>query len=556
MKLAAERRYLDSIRPGARLRAAIERSIFSSWVYRLSLWGAAPNGLAQVIDGPAGEARRGADILRGEFAIEDDRIVASNPFAMPAREEVQAALHGFGWLADLQAEGSAEARERARTLISSWRERYGEWSPLAWRGDVLGRRIIAWLVAYPFFARGTEDAFRADILGSLARQARHLERVALLRGPALGSNAYGRLMAVIGLVYARMALSKGKERLDHALALLCQEMGRQILPDGGHIQRCPALQLDILKEFVGVRAALSAGNHAVPNDLQSAIDRMAPMLRLFRHGDGRLALFNHTREGDAGYIDAVLTAAGAEGKPPAGAPHTGFQRLAAGRTLILIDSGTPAAPECDDRAHAGTLSIEVSHGSERIIVNCGARPYARGEWLLAQRATAAHSTLVLADANSSEIADNGRIGRRPRHVLCRREESDGAALIDTSHDGYAPPFGVLHRRRVYLSADGGDVRGEDRLARIRRGEALPFALRFHLHPDVQASLVHDGTAALLRLPSGAAFRFDCAGGRLALEESIYLGSAVGVRRTEQIVLESTLAGEEALVKWSLRRVGT
>jgi len=100
------------------------------------------------------------------------------------------------------------------------------------------------------------------------------------------------------------------------------------------------------------------------------------------------------------------------------------------------------------------------------------------------------------------------------------------------------------------------VRGEDRLARIRRGESIPFALRFHLHPDVQASLVHDGTAAFLRLPSGAAFRFDAAGGRVALEESIYLGSPVGVRRTEQIVLESTLAGEEAFVKWSLRRLGT
>src|SRR5208282_2864791 len=132
----------------------------------------------------------------------------------------------------------------------------------------------------------------------------------------------------------------------------------------------------------------------------------------------------------------------------------------------------------------------------------------------------------------------------------------GAVLIDTSHDGYEPPFGVLHRRRVYLAADGGDVRGEDRLTRIRPGDALALAVRFHLHPDVQASIVHDRTATLLRLPSGVAFRFDASGGRLTLEESIYLGAAAGARRTEQIVVESTLAGEEAHVKWSLRRIAS
>jgi uncharacterized heparinase superfamily protein len=547
--------------PQGRFRAELERLVFSSAIYRLSLIGAAPNGLVQTIAGPAGDARRGAEMLRGEFTIAGERITASNPFAMPAREEVQAALHGFGWLADLRAEGSAAARECCRTLISGWLERYSEWSPLPWRGDVLGRRLVAWLAEYPFFAQGTagalaDDAFRARILATLARQARHLERVALLRAPSFGTDGSGRLGALIGLVYARIALSRAKEPLQRALALLLKEIDRQVLPDGGHFQRSPVLQLDILNALVGVRSALAAGKHALPGGLQGAIDRMAPMLRFFRHGDGGLVLFNHTAEGDAAQIDAALAAADADGTAPSAAPHTGFQRLAAGSALIVMDTGAPAAPESDSRAHAGTLSFELSHGRERVIVNCGARAHASAEWLVAQRATAAHSTLALANANSSEIMADGHLGRRPRHVLCRREEADGAVLIDTSHDGYEPPFGVLHRRRVYLAADGGDVRGEDRLTRIRPGDALALAVRFHLHPDVQASIVHDRTATLLRLPSGVAFRFDASGGRLTLEESIYLGAAAGARRTEQIVVESTLAGEEAHVKWSLRRIAS
>ena len=63
----------------------------------------------------------------------------------------------------------------------------------------------------------------------------------------------------------------------------------------------------------------------------------------------------------------------------------------------------------------------------------------------------------------------------------------------------------------------------------------PFTLRFHLHPDVQASLQQDGEAVLLRLRSGGGWRLRADGARLSLEESIYLGGAEP-RRSEQVVL--------------------
>lgn len=538
-----------------RLRATFEAFVFSSALYRLLIGGATPEGLVQSLTGPAGDARRGSALLQGEFAYGSERVAGGDLFGASASEEMMATIHGFTWLADLAAEGSPEAREHGRALVRQWLGRFGEWSLLAWRGDVLGQRISAWLAAYRFLAEGADDAFRIAVLRSLARQVRHLERLGRLGGNALGPDGFRRLAALAALVHASTTIAGGKERLAKALVLFLREIDRQVLPDGGHCERSPPVQLALVELLVRARKALLDGKHTVPSALQGAIDRTAPMLRFFRHGDGRFALFNHASEGDADSIEAVLASTGAEGKAPAGAPHIGFQRMEAGRFLVLIDAGAPPPAGWDAHAHAGTLSFEASQGGERVIVNCGARPFVRGEWLAAQRATAAHSILVLSNANSSEIMPDGQLGRRPRHVICRREEADGAILIDGSHDGYAPPFGVLHRRRFYLSADGADLRGEDRLSRVRPGPATAFALRFHLHPDVRISLLHDGTAALLRLPSGAGFRFDASGGRLAIEESIYLGASIGPRRTEQIVVESTLAGEEALVKWALKRVG-
>jgi len=111
-----------------------------------------------------------------------------------------------------------------------------------------------------------------------------------------------------------------------------------------------------------------------------------------------------------------------------------------------------------------------------------------------------------------------------------------------------------------LEAAGDDLRGEDLL--LRQGDAARdgrgFAIRFHLHPSVKASLVQNGAAALLRLPSGAGWRLRAQGGTLSLAESVYLGHAGETRRSEQVVISGALApqtaAEAASVKWALQRI--
>ena len=90
-----------------------------------------------------------------------------------------------------------------------------------------------------------------------------------------------------------------------------------------------------------------------------------------------------------------------------------------------------------------------------------------------------------------------------------------------THDGYRERFGLIYTRELFLAADGEDLRGEERLSGRPGAE---FAVRFHLHPSVQASLADDETAALLRLPSGLRWRLRTAGAAITLGESVYLGS--------------------------------
>jgi uncharacterized heparinase superfamily protein len=323
----------------------------------------------------------------------------------------------------------------------------------------------------------------------------------------------------------------------------------QILPDGGHRSRNPSLQLQVLRDLVDTRAALRAAGCDPSVALQEPIERMAPILRLFRHGDRRLALFNDSVEEDGVLIDLVLTRSEAKGAAPRYAPDTGYDRLEAGRSLVLLDTGGPPPAGFDGHAHAGTLSFEMSHGRERIIVNCGAYRGAKPGWSRVVRASAAHSLLVVADTNVSEIRKDGAVGRSPASVTRERAEHDGQQWVSAAHDGYRTRFGLVYTRQLFLAADGEDLRGEDRLAG-RPGAA--FAVRFHLHPAVEASLADDGAAAVLRLPSGMVWRLRAAGAEMSLGESIYLGSGEA-KRTQQVVLSGTAAPGGSTVRWALRR---
>ena len=517
-----------------------------------------PEDLLSTIEDPwPGSAANGQLILEGKLSCAGQICAIGGGNWAPATVGAPflAALHGFAWLRDLKALGSDAARAQARALVDDWIEGAAKHIPRAWDPEVLGARVAAWLGHSGWLAPSSEDSLRRKMLDSLAVQARHLLRVA-----PLASEGSPRITALKGMMHALYALPQGKaaeRRKARARAALMAALKAQVLPDGGQIERSPSVQLAVLADLVEIRAVLAAARSELPDFLLSAIDRMAPIVRLFRHGDGCFALFNDSNEEEAAWIDTVLALSDAKGKPPSTAPHVGFQRLVAGRSLLLVDAGRPAA--IDRHAHAGTLSFEMSVGKERLVVNCGAALADPSEWRRAQRATAAHSTLAIEDTNSSEILDGsgGRwLGRRPRIIELQRDEDNGAVWLTMSHDGYLPVFGLTHRRRLFLDTDGEDIRGEEQLTGKGSGDRPPrFAVRFHLHPRVQVALNQQG-GALLRLPSGMGWRFRSAGGEIELADSIYLGRRGDMRRSQQLILRGQCeAGGETLVKWALQREG-
>lgn len=535
-----------------RLRRDALHAFAAGPLYRHTLIGRAPSDLrSRLGERWPGDAVRGAAIFEGDIELRGETIRNPAPVWFPrgATPEWLAEWHGFSWIADLAAVGP-EAREAGRALIQSWLRENARWDPIAWRSDVIATRIFCWGVHLDEIAgRDTDRALRRAMLAAMSAQLRHLSRTA-----AWELSGAPRLRAIKGLIGGLAALGGPPKRLQRALRLLERELPVQLYPDGGHRSRCPSLQLQVLGDLIDIRASLRTAKVDIPPPVHDTILRMAPMLRFFRHGDRRLALFNDAVEEDAVLVDLVLSRS--EGKKQAApqAPQSGFQRLHNGQSLVLVDTGAPPPAGFDEHGHAGALSFELSQGRERIVVNCGGYRGAKPAWQRVARASAAHSVLVVEDTNAFEIdAENGGpngagpIGAASVH--CERAEEAGHQWISASHDGYRARFGVTYARQLYLAPGGDDLRGEDQLT----GRAgVRFAVRFHLHPAVEASLADDGRAALLRLASGAVWRLRCAGAEINLGESIYLGTGEA-KKTQQVVLSGTTDETGAAVRWALRR---
>jgi uncharacterized heparinase superfamily protein len=540
------------------------RWLLESGLYSLTLGYASPRSFFAVApDSWPGDPAIGQRLLVGEFLARGSAGAVAPESDDPPWRRAGAptlwvdALNGFGWLRDLRDCGDPAAATLAVRLIDDWSNREGRWSAVTWKREVLAERIVSWIRHYDWLAAAADPGFAARFVFSLARQRTHLRRA--LRTGLVGHEAVAAFKALIFVDLAFLRDGKHFEKnLEQTLSRLAKFVKRYVLHDGIVAERAPHLQLAVLRHLIDVRGALGSAERRAPAEIVAAIDRMAPLLRFFRHGDGGLALFNGAWESDRTLVDLVLARSGSSESPPTMALASGFQRLAAGTSLVIADSGSPPGRGMDGIAHAGTLSFEMSAAHERLVVNCGTFPGAPRDWRHFMRYTAAHSTAVVDDTNSSEITDHGALEYRAGNVVVDRADNEGAQWLDMMHDGYRSLYGIIHRRRLWLSADGGDLRGEDTfVGHEGRMVTVPdkrFIVRFHLHPAVKATLAQSGQAVLMRLPSGRGWRLRASGAGIGLAESIYLGEEGRVRRTEQIVLVGQVPMEGSTVKWALTRM--
>jgi uncharacterized heparinase superfamily protein len=559
----AQRRRISTLIIDRFARSLLARAGGGS-VALLSMW---PGRTDRLIIAPhdlrTADATRAAEIYAGRFVFAGKIVTCHGRSIFELEspsDDWEVALLGFGWLRHLRAADTALTRANARALVDDWISNPNYKRPMARRADVLARRVISLLSQAPLVLGDTDGKFYRRYLRGLAREIRYL-RYAMIDI----NDGVPRLQVLIALCYASLCLANQAKHIRTAARRLSEELQRQILPDGGHISRNPGALIELLTDLLPLRQTFAARNIAPPPALLNAIDRMMPMLRFFRHGDGSFALFNGMSSAPSDVLATLLAYDDTHGAPMANMPHSGFQRLDAGSTAVIMDTGPAPPPGVSHDAHAGCLSFELSSGTSRVIINCGMPSTGRDNWRSFARSTAAHSTLTCHDTSSCQFVEFSAMKRLlqgapivsgPTDIESYREAVTNGVLLTTSHDGYLDRFGLMHRRVLMLSPDGTRLDGEDTVAlapdtRIKANET-DYALRFHLHPSVKASRLSDARGVMLVLPNRDVWTFEALDDKVELEDSVFLAGNDGPRRTSQIVIRQD-SRHAPSIRWSFVR---
>ena len=504
------------------------------------------------------------DIYEGRFSF-SGRVVetgGTSPFNVePPSAMWEKRLHEFRWLRHLKGAESDLASANARALVTDWLQSHGRgFAGPAWRLEVTAARVISWMQYSRLLLVNSDHDFYRRFMGSLARQVRYLRGLA----PSMDDDI-AALKVRIALCMASLVLPTAARNARSAARNLEYQLKVQILADGGHVSRCPDALPSLMADLLPLTQCFVSASKPVPQEIIRAIDRMYPALRFFRHGDGHLAMFHGAAGDNTDLVAAILRHDQSGAKPMTHAPHSGYQRLALGDTVVIADTGVPPSGIHGEDAHASSLAFEMSCGRKSIIVNSGIDRLNRESYRDLSRVSAAHSTLVLNDTSSARFGRSGygkakarlRTLAAPSKVEVDRREQEGVLGFTASHDGYLRQFGLIHERTIVLTDGGERIAGRDRLFSGDGGQhgaasAARYEIRFHLHPAVRAEIVDPGSVHIAA-DGGNGWNFDVERGDVAIEESIHFAGVAGPVRSQQIVLSAEYPDEDS-IDWRFRRI--
>ncbi|MEX1065815.1 MAG: alginate lyase family protein [Aquisalimonadaceae bacterium] len=418
------------------------------------------------------------------FEFLNHQADVSGPAAWNAPSVPKLWLYNLHYFEDLLASGAADRVDWHRDYIARWIAENPPGSGNGWEPYPTSLRIVSWIKWALAGNTLTEEARR-----SLGLQVHWLRRN--LEYHILGNHLFANAKALIfaGLFFEGR---EPDEWLRKGFALLCRELPEQVLEDGGHFERSPMYHLIVVEDCLDLMNILRAYGVNGPLGLEDAAHRMLAWGEVMAHPDGGVPFFN----------DAALGIAPAIATVSAYAVRLGLHRSEARKTnpvIYLRDSGyvafrnadltaffdiAPVGPDyLPGHAHADTLSVEVSIGDQRLLVNSGTSLYEAGDERNRQRGTGAHNTVMIDGEDSSEVWAGFRVARRAyvRDV----DVSLGAQRAAASHEGYQRLRGrPVHRRQVVL--EDGCLEITDDVTGL--GEHA-LELRWHLHPDVEVKQV-------------------------------------------------------------------
>jgi uncharacterized heparinase superfamily protein len=435
-------------------------------------------------------------------------------------------LYNLHYFDDLRAEGWESRVGWHKELIERWIKENPPFSGNAWEPYTISRRLVNWVL----WAL-SENVLSDDALKSLCIQSAYLNK--RIEWHILGNHLMANAKALIftGLFF------EGKEAdkwLEKGLKIFSQQLEEQVLPDGGHFELTPMYHAQVLEDVLNVINILQSYPNAGVAHRDELIShysqisgKMLDWLKVMTHPDGGIVLFNDSAFGVSANAEELYRyAEKLKIKPFVNTKicnddirishlrNSGYLRIENSEVTAFLDVAKIGPDYLPGHAHADTLNFEISIGKQRVIVDTGISHYESGKERLLQRGTAAHNTVVIDGADSSEVWGSFRVARRAYPFDLKIDKKNE---ITCSHNGYTRLSGkpVHNRKWVFLK---NSLKIKDNIYGTFN-EAVSY---IHVHPDVKVNVSHEShSKGTFVLADGRQINWTVDGGNVNVIDTAY-----------------------------------
>ncbi|SDK74336.1 Uncharacterized conserved protein, heparinase superfamily [Franzmannia pantelleriensis] len=451
-----------------------------------------------------------------EFEFLGERGVLANKDDWNHTERSKLWLYNLHYLDDLCAWAAEDRVVQHRVLFTRWIEENPPLAGNGWEPYTLSLRLVNLVKWLGHGLCLNSQPIPNHWLQSLARQAQALSAQREFHILANHLFANGKALTFAG---AFLDGQDAERWLSQGLVILDAEIPEQFLGDGGHFERSPMYHATLLWDLADLIhlaecSGLNALRERTPTWRQVLAKGLA-WLEMMSHPDGDISFFNDAAFGIAptlaglqDYAELLSVRLPKGVDRPLVVKHSGSvlhveHAVSSGYIALNWGDGdkaildlAPVGPDYQPgHAHADTLSMELSLSGQRVLVNSGTSCYGNDNQRQWQRSTAAHNTVTVDGADSSEVWAGFRVARRAYPKLDRHEADDRQILIEAHHSGFERLQGRNCHARTWKAKERS-LEVHDAVTG-RHGHAVA---RWYFHPEVECQWQED--ALVIRLPTG------------------------------------------------------
>tara|TARA_B100000575_G_scaffold294644_1_gene312586 strand:- start:992 stop:2518 length:1527 start_codon:yes stop_codon:yes gene_type:complete len=290
----------------------------------------------------------------------------------------------------------------------------------------------------------------------------------------------------------------------------------------------------------------------IPVKFESTIIKMTSILNEYFHKDGTIPLFNGANNNYTFDIYNSLNKEEYLKSRTFNNINNGIAFYSDKNKKLFFDVVQPNKESFSNNLNAGTLSIEFSCNSEKIITNCGSsESFGKNPEYL--RYSAAHSTIILQNTNISEIKENNPHIKFPQSVTFNSNKIDDCTFFEGSHNGYFKKFNKIIKRNLTIENNKNKLYGEDILISKKEfNKKIIYHIRFHLNPGISFNFTNSRRNIILKTQNKNIWLFK-SDNELAVEDSILVDKNLTIP-TKQIVIKGVINKNKIVRKWSLEKI--